>query len=775
MTKSHSCCLGGLAAAALLVVPALAQGGSLDPGAQLAPQRTPIHTASADEGLAYGTWAAGGSYKVSFHDGMSFVPYLGRDYPSNQSFAWTTAAVTAGEVQLLRPGREPETAQEDYRYEYRFGAVTEIYDVRTEGLEQSFRITSLPAAGDLVIRGRVASRLIAPSTDAVHGPLTFVDEKGRPIVEYGEAIAFDATGQRVDVLTAHSNGVVELIVPGEWLAAATLPVVVDPLLTRVQVATGAEVDAMDIAVEEVSRADRVLFAYVRFASAGDGDLFVRLARTNYTSQTVYSDISSAWSTDDVACAFVGGVDRWTIVMRRLFLTLPLVTSRVRCHVRPAGDLTFATNYGDLFTPAGLYEWRPDIGGVVSTATGNVALVVFQSEDVGPFSFTNTATSAVHGAFLDPTSTNGTFGASFPIRSSPAHDFERPAINSAAAGQADRGWVVAMQEYENGVANDDWDLLAVRVDDSGVVHGATPFRSDVGALNYRHQQEPQVAGARGRYAVLFSTTSLPNAPPKPTRATGMEVQVERFDWAPGASAPTADYPAVVIRSNGAPIWEVTGLGFDFDTRSHWVMAFRTITTGSSAAYYGRIGYRGELTEGGNNSAATVYFAPGQDASPIGCAYDTRSQSFRLAYGVNGAPNNPVYGQTLEYVTPAAPTTAGPACGSATIQWLGSQQIGSEFGRIAVDHPSGPVGHFLAVSLAPANLPIIDPAVLPGCRLLVDVTGPGYLGTMPFVYGSSATWPLALPEWLPPMAFHFQDWYFDGSFFAASERLRVEVVK
>ena len=45
-------------------------------------------------------WAAGADYKVSFHDGATFVPYLGREYPHNQPWSWRTASAPPSSLTL---------------------------------------------------------------------------------------------------------------------------------------------------------------------------------------------------------------------------------------------------------------------------------------------------------------------------------------------------------------------------------------------------------------------------------------------------------------------------------------------------------------------------------------------------------------------------------------------------------------------------------------------------------------------------------------------------
>lgn len=52
-----------------------------------------------------------------------------------------------------QPG--PFTTHTDYRYEHRYAKVVETYDVRSDGVEQTFTIADRPAgSGDLVVRGR---------------------------------------------------------------------------------------------------------------------------------------------------------------------------------------------------------------------------------------------------------------------------------------------------------------------------------------------------------------------------------------------------------------------------------------------------------------------------------------------------------------------------------------------------------------------------------------------------------------------------------------------
>ena len=93
------------------------------------PAVIPVHTAPDDPaGGAYGLWAAGRGYKVSFHDGLSFHPACATR--ADQAFTWRTAAVRRGAADLAVPAAVPRLRWSDTRVELDHGAVVERYDVR---------------------------------------------------------------------------------------------------------------------------------------------------------------------------------------------------------------------------------------------------------------------------------------------------------------------------------------------------------------------------------------------------------------------------------------------------------------------------------------------------------------------------------------------------------------------------------------------------------------------------------------------------------------------
>jgi hypothetical protein len=742
--------------------------------------RTPIHTAEHDNGLAYGTWAAGDDYKVSFHDGMAFVPYLGASYPTTQMLRWRTTSAKVGEVELVNGAPQHEHA--DFRYEYRFGAITEAYDVLAEGLEQTFVLNQRPAAGDLVIRGAVDSLLRSRNAKAANQALTFADADGHAIVQYGRAVAFDANGNRIDVTTEHTDGVVTLQVPGDWLAAAALPIVVDPLLTRVQVATwGAatfgEVQSVDIARDDEATTANVMVAYVRAASATDSDLWLRVCNDDFSSNVlIYSDITTTWDTDQATCCYVGGADRFVSVFRRFFPASTPTLSQLRCKVHDSGSTTVTTNVGFLSPGVGINDWRPDVGGVEAFTAGSNAFVVFQRENNGSGNnFANVALSEVTGCLLDATTANGTFGVPFNLQVSAIHDNERPSVTQVAAGGTTFSWACVWQRFISGATLEDWDLHGKLISQSGAVSAGT-FISDLATGSpLTHQLGPVVSGRSGRYSVVFTAVDEASVAFQTGLIAGKEVWMERFDWTDGAASPTGDYPAVLLRSNTDRRWEATGNAYDTDTRSHWTVGFRAISPGVPALYYTRVGYDGNVTEG---TSTLLYFVSGQTVVGGNVVYDNDNDTFLFGYGVDdGTTTLPVFGHAVTYATPTPWSNFGfgTACSTATVTWSGSQQIGSQFGQANVNGAPATGIHFLILSLGTVNVPVINPAVFPGCRLLVAAAGIDYLGYFPPQIGANTSYPLPLPPFLGSQTLYFQDWYLDGPFLYSTERLNLPIIK
>ena len=111
--------------------------------------------------------------------------------------------------------------------------IEEVYDLLSKGVEQSWVFRKNPgfsASSDLRIIMDVKTSLTGKATPQMG--LEFVDGRGTPYVKYSKATIIDANGKVLEVAPswdAESSRIV-LNISGGWLAEASYPVVVDPLI-----------------------------------------------------------------------------------------------------------------------------------------------------------------------------------------------------------------------------------------------------------------------------------------------------------------------------------------------------------------------------------------------------------------------------------------------------------------------------------------------------------------------------------------------------------------
>lgn len=722
--------------------------------------RIPVHTRAAEPGEApYGIWAAGSLYKASFHDGVTFVPALGAGEPHNLPVTWRTKSVRIGERELLLGAGEPSPRFDGFRCEFDHGEVLEGYDVLAEGLEQTFLVRrALGATGDLVVRGALSGALAAEAVEAHHGELMLRDVKGRALVRYGAAVAIDAAGARLPMTTRAVDGTVELRLAAADLAHVTFPLLVDPLLSVVQLQTGAgPFGESDVGVEGESVSYGALVAYTRYFSASDTDVVARMGTPAFSSMTtVFSDISTTTVADRARVAFVAGADRWVVVYDSLQLSTGVM--RIRAHVHDKSNLTFSSSSIGRLNAVGDHDWRPSVGGTVANSSGTHALIAFQRETTPTATFAPQPDSSVMALLFDASAPSGQFGVPFPIYQGTNVDVERPCVSRTAEGGPSFSWIVVCQTYSNSIAGDDWDLVGKRVQNDGTV----AIGAWISSLGTVHKVGASVDGRDGRYAVVFA--SAPTSAGKIDDARGDHVHCERFDWAHGAASPSpvGNQPAVEIASTLLRVYEAGGIGYDGQTRSHWATGFRN-TLVSGPAYALRIGCRGRPI----GPVATLHSAAGDTAGRIGVAcrdYDGRAL---FVHSVTGAGAGTVNGRVLETALPTLAAQYGTGCGVGVLSWTGpasygqrNQWIGSEFVGPRAIGATGSSVHVLMVAIDAVNLPVVHPLVAPGCTQLVPSSGPNHLGVLPLGFGSTVDWRLSLPEQLPPMTLHFQDWIYDA---------------
>ncbi|HLU39596.1 MAG TPA: hypothetical protein VK081_09430 [Planctomycetota bacterium] len=719
--------LPSFGAAALLLAPVMS-AQLVDRAALSGGGVIPIHTAAPEQdGTPYGIWAAGRDYKVSFHDGFAFTPYLGDAVRENVVVRWQTAAVTVGGVPVADVAAPPTTAHSDYRFEYRWGDLVEAYDVRADGVEQTFVLYRRPAvAGDLVVSGWLRSSLTVPAmVAAAHGPVALCDGHARTLVEYGAAFALDARGARLPLTTlVGPDGRVELRVPADFVRAARYPLVVDPIVRTV---LRTESPANGLVQTDIGRDDarnRLLIAYSRKASATDSDLYLELRDDAYNLlNTVFFDVNSLWSNPNAAIAYVGGANRWVTAIERKFSD---GRSGIRVNVRDAASSAVDNSVLVHSVPQNESHAFPDAGGIASNHTGNHALVVFQQR------MPNSNAHEVLGMIVDASARSlGTPRVMAGFANNGNLDRRLPAVNQEALDASD-GWLVAYQEQQLNVTNDDVDVLYVRVGHDGNLLSTSRVQS---ALNTgtSHKMGPKVAGQSGRYLIAFSIDESSSRPAVPTTPEGTSVVFEALRWQAGnITGLTAGHLRRHTRSTRQ--WVVDSVAFDTRTRTFWAAAFHSVTTGDCSI--SRHGYdAGEVekrlladpSQGESGFGASVCFDDDAGVFKSTCVRNTSGQSALVA---------------ADFVhTAIAPQTFGISCGGR-VGTNGTNLAGSDTFEFTLSQatPNAPAVIVLGTDRAATPL---DPIGMPGCALAVLMAGAAVTLPMSTNAQGSAALPVKLP--------------------------------
>jgi len=756
----------------LLLAPVYAQSQA-PPRHLTSPAVVPIHQLPADGALGGGTWAAGADYKVRFHGGMQFVPYLGAVYPHNQPFGWRTEVITIGGRALPLAAKDGR-AVAPTRYEYDLGAATEGYEVCARGLEQTFTFAALPGQGELRIRGRLTTALQTPAGEHGHAAVIFRDPHGAPIVGFGAATAVDADGRTFPVRTIAGDGTLELVLAAEHVAAARCPLVVDPLLSNQLLSASGTLPlgqgrASDVARDEEN--NQLMVAIQRHASATDEDLFLRLFSDGFAANLglVFADVDTTWDATEPKVTFVGGADRWVAVFTRAFHATG--TKAVRWHPHAAASTLLDTTVGSLVPPAGSSDLHPAVGGYGGVTPFVHAVLCWQRDQNLGAGGTHTVDdfSRVWFARLDLSSPGaGTLGAATEVTGTDpagACDRERPSINRLSLGNSPSHFLIGFQTYWNAAPGgvDDWDVEGRRIDGSGaLMPGVWTAASNTPDTN--HKLGPLVDGMADDYVVAYALADNTVLPAKTLAIEGSRVACEGYDFIHAALGP----PGVLFDTGGAKTMQVTGLSYDSLTHSHAVVVYQNELT--NTLYAEKVGYQNQTVE-----EFTVYATAGHVPNGGGAAFDRLAERHVFVFGVeDGGIAQPVYGNSVNYVATPAPVNYGtPGCAQGGPLWIGYHRIGHQEGSVHLI--AGPANTLvlLAVSLGTANVPLAG-AGLGSCNLLVDPTL--LLGTVAMVSSGAgyASLALPIPDALPPFTCYFQWFAFPGALATTSNTSGLSVV-
>ncbi len=742
-----------------------------------ASHRVPIHTQPDDPiGGAYGTWTSRQSYKASFHGDPTFIPVLGKEHPHNLEFRWRTTSVRRGEEELLEPGKRPVRSYTDDRYEYRYGRVTEAYDVLDDGLEQTFVLETPPGGtGDLVVTGQISTPLVGTDRAPAHGAIAFADASGAEIVRYGAAFALDADGVKLDLETALAGTEIRLVVPDRILREARYPLILDPLISSTVLQSSSTASYFDTDIGFDRDNNEYLLVYSRWVSGSDYDLFAWIHHRSFLTpgSVVFADVTSSWSSSEGCVASVDQPRKYVFALTRDF---GVSGAAIRYRVHQGGDRTLHTTVNFIDPPSGITDHHPDVGGSLWARGFSRAMIVLQRTNLP---IVTGQTSQVMAVPIDTATTLPTQSPEFAVQPIPGAPFTfpitaRPAINKVGSFSRTGGtWVVAMQQtYLGSIAPQRWAIAARQIHSDGT-QSPNAWQLPATSGTPEHTMGPKIAGfgnrgAYGHYGVVYTAT--PDSGALPGQPWGRRVMFARFDWVDGGAIQQQNVRQIDSTTTGSFV--VGDCSYDRRTTSHWAITY----SGPAGNSVNRLGNWGHVLE------SHSYGSPGtflEQYNPGGIVWEDNGQ-FISTWSKSGANGGEfvVYKQT--YRMPQAPVLAGTGCSTATLEWSTAyggrgpwtdQQIGH--GRTQVELTGAPPGALaiLLLSLSPPiQLPLSGSGIAQGCNLLLSsyvvIPGP----TAPGV------WPFPLPGNYPEATYRFQAWHTDGvGLIRGTQRLEVELLR
>jgi hypothetical protein len=361
-------------------------------------------------------WALGADYKASFESAQwTFIarPIAAAERLQPLTFRLAAAQVGGRELSLTTAAGAQRAGN---RVHLDRGSVVETLDLRLREIEQTFTFASLPQRGELVLGIALDTELTGQQRgDGLWFTGAWTE------VGYTGAIAIDADGDRIAAATRLVDGRIEIRVPAEFVATASLPLVIDPIVASGIVTTG-NVDVGNPDLVYAPATDEWHVAYQQIFAAGDWDCYVRRMNANFQpvgSATAIDFTSTSFFRPRIAHLVGSGVSMVVGELRASGATLIRVGGRI---VNNAGVNTTARF--DI-SAASNDSLVPDIGGdPYPSAGGGYFTVVWE------YVFTNND----HDIYARQVEANGTLRGTGPIYIDAASSFEgNPSISKSDGG------------------------------------------------------------------------------------------------------------------------------------------------------------------------------------------------------------------------------------------------------------------------------------------------------------------------------------------------------
>ena len=325
----------------------------------------------------------GPDYRAGFEPGrLTFTPALGSQAQQTLPVSFTLEEIRLGDELVLRadPTVEPVRRTESRIVYRRAGGIDERYDVRADGVHQTFLFpTRLEGSGDLVVRGRIATDLVAvPTKDGM-----LFERAGLGGVQWGAVTGIDAEGRSAAGQVRLAGDVLELVLPASFVARASYPLLLDPLI-------GSSFDVMNVGNDDnypdvAYDATENVYLVVWQRTFSIWDMAVRGQRVTSTGAPTggliaISDppnpaIGRLATTPSVAN--VNASDRFLVVWRERLG--PLAKSDIVAAAVSADDGSLSSTL--LLAPSLDHQTDPTVGGD-RTLLDDDAVVVWSQQTVG---------------------------------------------------------------------------------------------------------------------------------------------------------------------------------------------------------------------------------------------------------------------------------------------------------------------------------------------------------------------------------------------------------
>jgi hypothetical protein len=478
----------------------------------------------------------GADYVVQFDaQGMQFVPALGANAARDQQLKIALTGIARGGEPVALASAVSPVQRDGFAVYHRSANVEERYEVRAEGVEQSFVFTALPGRGDLVVRCRLDGELAPFGEVAPGGGLQFL-VPGLGGVSVGAVTGIDADGDRCHGAVRLVDGQLELSLPAAFVDNAALPLVLDPLVgARIDATTGNNNDT-EPAVAYDATSTNFLLVWRQVLSATSASVIGRTWRP-----VVGLGTAQVLGTGPVLrrprVVSHNLANRWLVIWERAGSVVGMTTIASRI---VNGDGTLGPTQ-DL-TPAASNCVEPDLSGNPGLVD-NIGVMVWREVGVGLFAQCYALPAGTQGLSLLPT---------FAISPDPAGRL--PRVSKSGTGAR----VVAFGRPG--------ELVVQACQFPGTLVG-TPYVFAVGAA---HLPQVDVDGADGSFLAMLDQPA-PGRTDRDVRCVQLDLQGGQLqfrstaalanttadDFAPKLALLGPKYLAVWSRTTGFLDYEVRG--------------------------------------------------------------------------------------------------------------------------------------------------------------------------------------------------------------------------